>query len=281
MKRILVTGSNGQLGQSLKSLTSKNNFEVVFLSKDILNITDSKSIDNILKEKFDFCINCAAYTAVDKAEEEKELAYKINVLAPKLLAQACKKYETTLIHVSTDFVFNGEYFRPYLEDHKTHPISKYGETKLEGEIAIKSVLENFYIIRTSWLYSEFGNNFMKSMINLSKNRDELNIVADQIGTPTYAVDLAATIFKIIESQPNYGVYHYSNEGSASWYDFAKAIFEYSKIQIKVNPIPSTSYPTPAKRPYFSVLDKTKIKTNFNITIPYWRESLQKSLKALV
>jgi dTDP-4-dehydrorhamnose reductase len=279
--RVLVVGSNGQLGQSLKSISSKYNIDFSYTDRNVLDITNQENVASFFENaKFDFCLNCSAYTAVDKAEEELELANKINVLGVSYLAEGCKKTKTTLIHISTDFVFNGKSFKPYSEEDITQPISVYGQTKLDGEKEIQKILGSYYIIRTSWLYSEFGNNFMKSMLSLSKTRNELSIVSDQIGTPTYAVDLAKVIIHIIESKPNYGLYHYSNLGVSSWYDFSKAIFEYSNIDIKVNSIPSKQYLTPAKRPFFSVLDKTKIQNNFNLEIPYWRESLKKSLKAV-
>lgn len=279
--RVLVIGSNGQLGQSIKSIASSYNLTFVFSDRRVLDITNKENITTYFKNyQFDFCINCSAYTAVDKAESELELAKKINAIGVGYLAKTCKENQTTLIHISTDFVFNGESFIPYLEDDKAQPISVYGQTKLDGEKVIQQILDNYYIIRTSWLYSEFGNNFMKSMLKLSKSKKELSIVNDQIGTPTYAVDLAEAIIKIIQSKPKYGIYHYSNLGVSSWYDFVKAIFEYSNIDIKINAIPTKDYPTPAKRPYFSILNKTKIQNNFNLKIPYWRESLKKSLKTV-
>ena len=277
--QVLVIGSNGQLGQSLRSIASNYNIDFTFSDRSILDITDQECINLYFQNNnFDFCINCSAYTAVDNAENDEDLAKKINVLGVSYLAEACKKYQIVLVHISTDFVFNGMAFKPYTEQNQTDPISVYGQTKLDGEKEIQRILDNYYIIRTSWLYSEFGNNFMKSMLNLSKNRDNLSIVSDQIGTPTYAVDLAKVIITMIQTNSNYGLYHYSNLGVASWYDFAKAIFEYSHIKIEVNSIPSKNYPTPAKRPFFSVLDKSKIQNNFNLEIPYWRESLKKSLK---
>src|SRR5690606_25829677 len=186
-----------------------------------------------------------------------------------------------LIHISTDFVFDGEKQEPYIETDKTNPISVYGDTKLKGEIEIKKLLEKYFIIRTSWLYSEHGNNFMKTMLRLSKEKDELNIISDQFGTPTYAGDLAKTIFHIIDSKSeNYGLYHYSNEGAISWFDFAKTIFEFSDVEIKINPIPTTSYPAPAKRPLYSVMDKTKIKKVLNVEISCWRESLKVCLLSI-
>jgi len=280
MKNILVTGSNGQLGQCFKFLSKNSNYKFTFLDKTELDVTSREQIQSIFNQSYDFCINCTAYTAVDKAEEEKELANAINHIAVKHIAEACLQHDIVLIHISTDFVFNGKNYLPYQETDATEALSVYGQTKLDGELAIISKLENYFIIRTSWLYSQFGGNFVKSMLNLSKTRGELSIVNNQIGTPTYALDLAEAILKIINQNNNYGLYHYSNQGVASWYDFAKVIFEKSQIKIKINPIPASSYPTPAKRPHFSVLDKEKIVTNFSIEIPYWQESLDKCLKAL-
>ncbi|WP_375238359.1 dTDP-4-dehydrorhamnose reductase [Aurantibacter sp.] len=277
--RVLVIGSKGQLGQSLKSIALNYAIDFIFSDRSVLDITNQKNIKLYFKNnEFDYCVNCSAYTAVDKAEEELELATKINVLGVSYLAEACKNSKTELIHISTDFVFQGNSFKPYKESDVTKPISVYGKTKLEGEKIIKKTLENHYIIRTSWLYSEFGNNFMKSMLNLSKTRKELSIINDQIGTPTYALDLAEVIIKIIEIKPLYGIYNYSNEGVATWYDFAKTIFEYAEQTVKTNPIPTTEYPTPAMRPVFSVLDKSKIKNNLQIEIPYWRDSLKNAIK---
>jgi len=233
------------------------------------------------KTNFDFCVNCAAYTAVDKAESDVDNAQKVNVLGPKYLAEACLNTNTKLIHISTDFVFDGTSNVPYTEENETEPLSVYGKTKLEGEIAITSVLKEYFILRTSWLYSEYGNNFMKTMLRLSKDRSELGIIYDQIGSPTYAKDLARVIVHIIKSNSNnFGLYHYSNEGVASWYDFAKAIFDITATKITTNAIPTSAYPTPAKRPRFSVMDKTKLKNNLGIEIPYWRDSLKDAISLI-
>lgn len=280
MKHVLVTGAGGQLGQCIQSL--KNNYPKVqfsFASISDLDITDLENVQYYFKsKKFDWCINCAAYTAVDKAEIEKEKAYLINVKGIQNLARACSTNSVKLIHISTDFVFNGESNLAYNENAEPEPLGVYGQTKLDGEIGIGKVLSEFFILRTSWLYSEFGHNFMKSMLRLAEERSELNLVSDQIGTPTYARDLVETILDVIDQEStNYGIYHYSNEGVASWYDFAKAIFEIRGISIKTNPIKSEDYPTPAKRPFFSVLDKSKIKKTFHIEIPYWRDSLKTAI----
>ena len=282
MTNVLVTGGNGQLASSIRSLERQyKNLNFIYTDFLDLDITDLKSLNEFFNKwsNIDYCINCAAYTAVDKAESEKELAHRINCIGAKNLAQICNEQNTTLIHVSTDFVFEGLNNKAYLETDLPQPLSVYGLTKLEGEQLIKDTIKNHFILRTSWLYSEHGNNFMKSMLTLAENKDVLKIVGDQIGTPTYARDLAAIIYMIIESKStNYGMYHYSNEGIASWYDFAKAIFDISNIPIKVYPITTEQYPTPAKRPIYSVLDKTKIKERFNIEIPYWRDSLKIALK---
>ena len=281
MKKVLVTGGNGQLGQCLQVISGKNNqFQFTFVNSKQLNVISKESIEARLVDSYDFCINCAAYTAVDKAEEEQEQANLINHIGAKNLAEVCLENNISLVHVSTDFVFNGQHYLPYVETDTTEALSVYGQTKLDGEKAIQNILPNHFIVRTSWLYSEFGGNFVKSMLNLSKNRDELSIVNNQIGTPTYAMDLAETIVKIITSNTHFGLYHFSNEGTASWYDFAKVIFAKSNVAIKVNPIPASSYPTPATRPHFSVMDKAKISKAFNLQVPYWQESLDKCLKAL-
>jgi len=244
-----------------------------------LDITKKESVTSFFKKtNFDFCVNCAAYTAVDKAESDEDSAQKVNVLGPKYLAEACLITNTKLIHISTDFVFDGASTIPYTEEDETNPLSVYGKTKLEGEIAISSILTKYFILRTSWLYSEYGNNFMKTMRRLSKDRNELGIISDQIGSPTYAKDLAKAVLHIVKSNSNkFGVYHYSNEGVASWYDFAKATFDITTTEIRTHAIPTSAYPTPAKRPRFSVMDKTKFKKNLGIEIPYWRDSLKEAI----
>lgn len=276
MAKILVIGAHGQLGQCLKKVAAVRGINgLVFPDEshaDILNVEGLTTLFN--NEKPDYVINCAAYTAVDKAEADKDKAHAINATGAKNLAVLCKAKNATLIHISTDFVFEGNEIKLLKEDDLAQPISVYGATKLDGEKEIIANLEQYVILRTSWLYSEFANNFVKTMLKLGSERDELNIIADQLGTPTYAIDLAGAIFDIIASEnKTYGIYHYSNEGVTSWFDFAKAIFELGKVSINVNPIPTSAYPTPAKRPHFSVMDKTKVKSAFGLKVPYWRDSL--------
>ena len=285
---VLVTGANGQLGQSLQFI-AKNYPELhfVFCSSSDLDITNLESCQAVfLKIKPNYCINAAAYTAVDKAESEPEKANLINVIGPKNLAAVCKEFSSVLLHISTDFVFDGSKNIPYNETDIPNPTGVYGQTKLDGEKAIQAVFENYYIIRTSWVYSQFGNNFMKTMLRLASERDTISVVNDQIGTPTNAVDLAECLVKIIchtelveVQQPtidNFGVYNFSNEGQCSWYDFAKEIFKINKIEIDLKPIPTSSFPTPAKRPKYSVLDKTKIKSTFWVEIKNWELSLKRT-----
>lgn len=276
MQKIIVFGGNGQLGQALKSV-SINSDEIIFLSSSEGNVLDERK----LRAQFsayrpDVVINCAAYTAVDKAEDEALLAAELNVEAPRNLARICKQFNAILFHVSTDFVFGGTQTGLLAETDLTAPTGVYGQTKLDGELAIQAELEEHLIIRTSWLYSEFGNNFAKTMLRLGKDRDALNVVADQVGTPTYAVDLATAILTIIRQDGPfvYGLYHYSNEGVASWYDFAHEIFDLAGYAVQTNPISTAAYPTRAKRPAYSVLDKAKIKATYPIQVPHWRDSLK-------
>ena len=278
-KTILITGANGQLGSEIKYLSQFHNLSFLFTDIDELNIT---SIDDIraffASHKIDFVVNCAAYTAVDKAEEEKKQAELVNHTAARNLANISKEFKAKLIHISTDFVFDGNSSIPYSEKDKTNPVSVYGTTKLAGEKAVLKYGREIIILRTSWLYSSYGNNFFKTILRLSKERDSLGIVFDQIGTPTYARDLAETILHIINSG-NFlsGIFHYSNEGVASWYDFAKAIVEMGGLKCNIYPIETSKYPTPAKRPSFSLLNKTKIKSVYNINIPDWKKSLEKCI----
>lgn len=246
---------------------------------DILNNTALKSLFETYQPSY--IINCAAYTAVDKAEDEPEIAVRVNVTGVENLSRLCAEYGSTFVHISTDFVFKGDVSTPRNEESEAVPISVYGQTKLDGEQVIEAILQKYFIVRTGWLYSAYGNNFVKTMLKLGAERDELKVIADQAGTPTYAMDLAACILHIIQSKsPAYGIYHYSNEGIASWYDFAKAIFEIVGAKVKVMPVKTEEYITRAKRPAYSVMDKSKIKTNFNIEIPYWRDSLITCIKKL-
>jgi len=281
---ILTFGASGQLGQCLKLITEKKNIsDILFPSEESANILDVKKIEELfITHQPAYVINCAAYTAVDKAEDEVDLARKINKDGALNLANACNKYNATLIHVSTDFVFEGNVPRLLTEEDEAKPINIYGLTKLEGEQEIIGITNRHFIIRTSWLYSEFGNNFVKTMLKLGNEKDELKVIADQVGTPTYGVDLAGAILNLIASgKKTYGIYHYSNEGVASWYDFAKAIFALSGIEVDLQPIKTSDYVTKAVRPTFSVMDKSKIKSTFGIEIPYWRDSLARCINILL
>ncbi|MBI9065655.1 MAG: dTDP-4-dehydrorhamnose reductase [Salinivirgaceae bacterium] len=285
-RKILVTGSNGQLGSELRKIANDyDDFTFHFTDVAELDITNYEALVNFVKDKkINTIINCAAYTAVDKAEDEKELALKINAEATANLAKIMHDTKGQLIHVSTDYVFKGNNFLPYSEIDKIDPINYYGFSKLKGEEEIFKFPINAQIIRTSWLYSSFGNNFVKTILRVAKERDELKVVFDQIGTPTYAADLAQAIMTILakekaaSSVPS--VYHYSNEGVASWFDFAIAIVEGSSSKSKILPVRSSEFPTIANRPNYSVLDKTKIKKEYNLEIPYWKDSLQVCLKKL-
>jgi dTDP-4-dehydrorhamnose reductase len=287
--KILITGSKGQLGSEIKSLAGEfPSLNCIYTDLPELDITNEGDIEGFFhKEKPEIIINCAAYTAVDKAEEETLQAGRINRDAVRNLANACKKHEASFIHISTDYVFDGTNHKPYTEDDPVNPSSVYGVTKMEGEGEILISGANSIIIRTSWLYSTFGNNFVKSMIRLGKEKNELGIIFDQVGTPTYAADLAHAALSIAaktainQSAFVPGIYNYSNEGVASWYDFTLAIFELCGIKnCIVKPIKTIDYPTPAKRPAYSLLDKSKIKSTFNIEIPYWRKSLKRCIDKL-
>lgn len=294
---VLVTGANGQLGQAIQSIVGNYpSIDFVFCSSSELNITDKANCESVFDTyKPNFCINAAAYTAVDKAESEPEKAFAINVTGAQNIAEVCKIHNTILLHVSTDFVFDAKFvdgiayydreLRLPLKSEKgltetdvPFPAGIYGLTKLQGEQAIQATYEKYFVIRTSWVYSQFANNFMKTMLRLASERDSLSVVSDQIGTPTNAVDLAEALLTIVTSsgveKSNYGIYNFSNEGQCSWYDFAKEIFRVNNISINLNPISTTAYPTPAKRPAYSVLDKTKIKEVFGVQINDWKESLK-------
>jgi len=276
-KKILVTGANGQLGRELQAIAPAfPQFDFLFYDRAALSIADPDAINTFFaRERPAYCINCAAYTAVDKAESEKESAYLINGDAVGYLAAACHNTGARLIHISTDYVFDGLSETPLREDDPTGPINTYGASKLEGERqALQHHPEGTLIIRTSWVYSEFGNNFVRTMIRLMKERPSINVVSDQVGSPTYAADLAAAILHIINASSFIpGLYHYSNEGRISWYEFALAIREDIGSTCEVHPIPTTQFPTPAKRPRFSLLDKSLIRLTYHLTIPEWRPSL--------
>ena len=282
-KTILVTGANGQLGREFQQLENYYpTYTFLFLTKEQLSITDEYAVNIFFKNNpVDICINCAAYTAVDKAETERETAIAINATAVGYLAKACKSNNAKFIHISTDYVFNGKAVNPYLENQQTDPVNFYGQTKLSGEQNSLKENEETIIIRTAWVYSSFGNNFVKTMIRLMKERESIAVVNDQFGCPTYAVDLANSIMQIITSN-NFiaGIYHYSNKGKISWYDFAKEISLQINSHCIVNGISTTEFPTPAARPSYSVLDTTKIADTFNIIIPEWKDSLRNCLSIL-
>ncbi|WP_114936368.1 dTDP-4-dehydrorhamnose reductase [Mucilaginibacter endophyticus] len=283
MQNIIVFGAFGQLGNCLKKVAGERGIDYIhFLPEDEANILREDLLDIVFeKYKPSFAINCAAYTAVDKAEDEIDLALAINKTGAANLARQCKAHKAALVQISTDFIFKGDVALPRTEEDLAEPISVYGLTKLEGEQAITEILDEYYTIRTSWLYSEYGNNFVKTMLKLGAERDELKIIADQVGTPTYAIDLAKVILDIITSgKKAYGVYHYSNEGVTSWYDFAMGIFDISVTDVKVLPIRTSEFPTRAQRPAYSVMDKAKIKNTFAIEIPYWRDSLKICIERL-
>lgn len=278
MKRnVIVIGGSGQLGQCLKEVVSGKEqvFNYLFLSKGELDFVNAADVARLF-EKYQplYCINCAAYTAVDQAEDDLDRAFEVNEFAVKRLAEICVAYLTTLVHISTDFVFDGNSSVPLKEEMHTSPVNVYGLSKLKGEQEIQGIMDSYYIIRTSWLYSEKAGNFVKTMLKLAQSKDQLSVIYDQVGTPTYAMDLAKVIVKIIQNEiKSYGIYHYSNEGVASWYDFAKAIFEFAEVDMAIIPVSSSALVTRAKRPHYSVMDKAKIKTIMGIEIPYWRDSL--------
>ncbi len=281
---ILITGCNGQLGNEMQ-LLEKVNPQHQYFNTDVaqLDITNPEAIEEFVNNNaIDIIVNCAAFTAVDKAESSQELCHLLNAKAPEYLAAAVAKRGGYLVQVSTDYVFDGTNHTPYTEDEATCPNSVYGSTKLEGEKLAMAACANTMIIRTAWLYSTFGNNFVKTMIRLGQEKPELGVIFDQIGTPTYAGDLAAAIMAAINHGIVPGIYHFSNEGVISWYDFTKAIHRIAGItSCHVKPLHTTEYPTPAARPHYSVLDKTKIKQTYGIEIPYWEESLEKCVAKLL
>ena len=281
---ILVTGSMGQLGSEIKELASKYSYNFFFTDRNNIDITSKDDIRKFCQtNSINVIINCAAYTAVDKAQSDIENADLVNRKAVKKLSIVAKELNIKLINISTDYVFDGKNFKPYVEEFQTNPQSVYGKTKLDGENEIRDINPlNSIIIRTSWVYSYYGNNFVKTMLKLGREKEELSLIFDQVGTPTYAKDLAITILDIIPQIENSKVeiYNYSNEGVLSWYDFAKEIMKMAKLNCKINPIETFQYPTPAKRPHFSLLNKSKIKAKFNIEIPYWKDGLDDCLKRL-
>lgn len=283
--KILVTGSQGQLGNEIRDLEKAYpKYTFFFTDKNELDITDEAKIASFVKSnKIEAVINCAAYTAVDKAESDKQQAMLINATGVKNLAQVCGNANVLLIHVSTDYVFEGKNFKPYTENDTASPKSIYGKTKLDGEIEVIFNAKRALIFRTSWLYSSYGNNFVKTIAEKGKTTKELKVVFDQIGTPTYAADLARAILDILPKVPSKirtEIYNYSNEGVASWYDLASAIVEMKKLDCKVEAIMSKDYPTEAQRPFYTVLNKSRVKKDFGITIPHWRASLAKCLEKL-
>ncbi len=281
--KLLITGANGQLGNEMRvALQQYPSIEALYTDVDTLDITDLAQLDAfVATEGISHIVNCAAYTAVDKAEDDEPTATKVNVDAVRNLGVVAKKYGAKIVHVSTDYVFDGCGHKPYTEDMPVCPTNVYGRTKLAGEEALVAECEDAIIIRTSWLYSSFGNNFVKTMLRLGRERDTLNVIFDQVGTPTYAADLAQVIFTIIaEREWVAGIYHFSNEGVCSWYDFTIMIHRLAGIECRVMPIESSAYPVRTPRPHYSVLNKSKIKTTFGIEVPYWVESLQRCLNIL-
>lgn len=282
MINTLITGSSGQVGNEIRDFILNDegvisDFEFYFTDRNILDITDRDAVEAYcMKNNIEVIVNCAAYTAVDKAEEDAVNADRVNHLAVKNLAQIAKNNNIKLIHLSTDYVFDGKNYKPYVETDSTNPISVYGKTKLDGEKSMQEINpKDSIIIRTSWVYSSYGNNFVKTMRRLGRERDALSVIFDQVGTPTYAKDLAESILEIIPQLKNEKVeiYHYSNEGVLSWYDFAKEIMRMLNIDSQINPIETKEYPTPAARPHYSLLNKSKIKKEYKIVIPYWKDSL--------
>lgn len=284
MQTILVTGCNGQLGSEIRALAPRYEEDFRFIFTDVaeLDITDRQGVCDFVEQNMvNILINCAAYTAVDKAESDPELAELLNRVAPGYLAEAMDAVGGTMVQVSTDYVFDGTAHEPYREDDATHPTGVYGRTKLAGEEEVIRGCTGSMVIRTAWLYSTYGNNFVKTMLRLGKEKEELGVIFDQIGTPTYARDLAGAILQIVKQGIKPGVYHYSNEGVCSWYDFARAIHRIAGITTcRVKPLHTEEYPTPAERPHYSVLDKTKIKDAFGIEIPWWEDSLREMIKEL-
>ncbi|MBD3413430.1 MAG: dTDP-4-dehydrorhamnose reductase [Candidatus Aminicenantes bacterium] len=281
-RSILVTGAKGQLGSEIQDLSASVPSDFEFTDIEELDITSMDDIrEFVSSQTFDTVINCAAYTAVDQAEKEEDQAELINKKAAQNIAVMCCEQKARLIHMSTDFVFDGTSHTPYKETDKPHPVSVYGQTKWAGENAVLKHGDDVVIVRTSWLYSSYGHNFVKTMLRLTQERESLNVVFDQVGNPTYARDLAGAVLKIAHAEKfTTGIYHFSNEGVASWYDLAQAIVDITGADCQIHPIETYQYPTPAKRPPYSVLNKAKIKNTYHLQIPHWRESLQKCLSLL-
>jgi dTDP-4-dehydrorhamnose reductase len=283
-KTILITGAQGQLGREFQALeTLYPQYHFLFTDRHKLQIANEEVVNSFFyNNKIDVCINCAAYTAVDKAETERELAIDVNTNAVGFLARACKKNHTQFIHISTDYVFDGTATLPYKPNDNTNPVNFYGQTKLDGEVNAMEENENSIIIRTAWVYSRFGNNFVKTMMRLMSERESIGVVNDQHGAPTYAADLAAAIMQVIDKNSFVaGIYHYSNKGNISWYDFAKEIAAQINSKCIVNPITTAQFPTPAARPAYSVLDTNKIEQTFGVTIPEWKDSLGKCISLII
>ncbi|WP_372472815.1 dTDP-4-dehydrorhamnose reductase [Capnocytophaga sp. ARDL2] len=281
--RVLVTGKNGQLGSELFELTNNdtNTYEYVFVDREKMDLSDTQSILKVLQSvQPQLIINAGAYTAVDKAESESELADAINHQAIKAIGEWSKQNKAKVIHISTDYVFDAKDDTPIKENHEVFPINVYGKTKQLGEKALEQSGAEFVIIRTAWVYSTYGTNFVKTMIKLMEERDELSIINDQVGSPTYARDLAQVILKIVEGEFHSGYYHYSNEGKISWFEFAEEIKRIKGLECRLTPIATEQYPTPACRPKFSLLDKTKIKETYKIEIPFWKDSLKEMMRKL-
>ena len=273
-KKILITGANGQLGQSIKKLSENNNDMFYFHDVDTLDLTDTVKLKEYVTGLYpDFIVNCAAYNLVDKAEEDSQTAFLLNSDVPGNLAVIAHETGSHLIHISTDYVFDGMQFKPYTEEDNPNPVSVYGKSKFEGESKVMA-FPRHSVIRTSWLYSEYGNNFVKTILRLGKEKNELKVISDQVGSPTYATDLAKAILSVISEKYISGIYHYSNEGVCSWFDFAHEIIEQSGIECDILPIDGKDYPSKAKRPYYSLMSKNKIKSVFQLEIPHWKASLK-------
>jgi len=285
MINILITGSNGQLGSEIRDISYRYpDFNFFFTDVEELNLIDFESVGSFfIDNEIDACINCAAYTAVDNAEDDRQMAMLLNSGIVENLSKVCQKNNSLLVHVSTDYVFSGKHYMPYTETDPVSPDSYYGTTKLKGEESALGNCDKVVVVRTSWLYSSFGNNFVKTMLRLGNERDELGVVVDQIGTPTYSADLAEAVLQIVKKNEKTNIkdiYHFSNEGVISWYDFAKAIMQLNNIECRINAIESKDFPAKANRPFYSVLNKSKIKHDFQVEVPYWLDSLKVMLGKL-